>query len=131
EPLKLWGVAYSVGVLSGMFTREFAVDDWNKLQEFRTSTISAIDDRAFQPCKYTNPRGYRRFTLLPVNSFQCRHALIEFRALGKLLVEANTKNSNAYPTASDAPGIDFDLFRMENACYQTLESLETENSIFW
>ncbi|KAF7723475.1 hypothetical protein EC973_001986 [Apophysomyces ossiformis] len=111
------------------FSKSFP-ENWAAVQEFVKSTTSAIENKTFCPLKYTDPRGCRRFTLLPVYSYLCRHITIDFQALEKLLSSANIAHEKAVPTASEASQIYFDLSKMKDIGYQTLDSLETEKSVF-
>ncbi|KAG0184918.1 hypothetical protein DFQ28_010232 [Apophysomyces sp. BC1034] len=49
----------------------------NSLKEFITQTITAIDTDCFKPEKYTDPKGSRRFSILPVYSFQVWHIALD------------------------------------------------------
>ncbi|KAG0169462.1 hypothetical protein DFQ30_003588 [Apophysomyces sp. BC1015] len=94
------------------------------------SAIS-IENMTFRPLKYTDPRGCRRFSILPIYSFQCRHVTVDRQALGKLLRDAGTSPQHSVLSPEEARRIYFDMFWMKKIGYSTIESLSTENSVFW
>ncbi|KAG0191632.1 hypothetical protein DFQ28_011392 [Apophysomyces sp. BC1034] len=131
--------------LPKIFTKSPPNTEWAKLLDFVQPTVSAIKNKTFRPLKYTDcgsflipmvgydtdPRGHRRFTMLPINSFQCRHIMVDRQALGKLLCDSGTLIKPAVPSTEKARRLYFDMFDIKNIGYRTMESLATEKPVFW
>jgi hypothetical protein len=59
-----------------------------QIETFVRDTREAVKGGIFQPEKYTDPKGTRLFTLLPVYSFQLRHVEFDIRTFPPLLRQA-------------------------------------------
>ncbi|KAI8393903.1 uncharacterized protein BYT42DRAFT_23285 [Radiomyces spectabilis] len=62
-----------------------ASDEYKRLMKFVEATKTAIQEECFKPLKYTDPKGCRRYSLLPVYSFQKRHIALDAQSFSKLL----------------------------------------------
>ena len=63
-------------------------DHRQQIETFVGNTREAINGGTFQPEKYTDTKGTRLFTLLPVYSFQLRHVQLDMYSFPQLLRKA-------------------------------------------
>jgi hypothetical protein len=68
--------------------RSLSTGHREQTETFVRNTREAINGGTFQPEKYTDPKGTRLFTLLPVHSFQLRHVQFDIRSFPPLLRQA-------------------------------------------
>ena len=95
------------------------------LDRFVEDTREEIITNTFRPSKYTDPRGARLFTVLPVYSLQVRHVPINEKVLKKLL-----KNQGVNYKNKSYPRICFDTFNMKKVGFQDFEQLEGDKKKF-
>jgi hypothetical protein len=60
----------------------------DQVQEFVDSTIRSLEAGTFRPEKYTDPKGSRKFTLLPLISMQAGHIPLDMQTLPLILRRA-------------------------------------------
>ncbi|OZJ06847.1 hypothetical protein BZG36_00041 [Bifiguratus adelaidae] len=64
------------------------VGHYMAFHEFIQQVTTAIKSNSFQPMKFTDPKGARRFTIVPVYSFQQRHIQFDSRTFFPVLRKA-------------------------------------------
>ena len=116
---------------SKKFKKPLPSDLMKNLANFISETSTAIDQKTFRPMKYTDPKGARRFTLLPVYSFQLRHISLDNQSFSHILHEAGLRSTGSIISNKVAREEYFRLFNMARIGYPTLESLQTEKCEFW
>lgn len=117
--------------MSKSFKTPLPNDCLARLKKFIDDTSAAIDQGTFRPTKYTDPRGSRRFTLLPVYSFQMRHITLDNQALSHLLFKTGIKKTATLLSNDAARQAYFEFFDMAKIGYPTLDSLQSERCMFW
>jgi hypothetical protein len=60
----------------------------DRVNHFVSTTIDEINAGIFQPAKYTDPKGCRRFTLLPICSMQATHIQLDLQTFPYILRRA-------------------------------------------
>ncbi|KAL1931005.1 hypothetical protein VTP01DRAFT_10142 [Rhizomucor pusillus] len=101
------------------------------LQNLVTTTQDELKRGCFNPLKYTDPKGARRFSILPLYSVQKRHVLLDNQAFAKIMYEIGFKSNGSPYKADDLHEAYFNLFDMSKTGNSTLESLDTDTSLFW
>jgi hypothetical protein len=93
-------------------------------------TKGTIAANAFRPEKYTDPKGGRLFTLLPVYSFQARHIRIDAPTFGRILVDAGLERR---ATANEEQIYQryWQNFDMARIGIRDFASLRTNSLQFW
>ncbi|KAL1932327.1 hypothetical protein VTP01DRAFT_9383 [Rhizomucor pusillus] len=78
-------------VLPKSFTAPLPEPVMKDIKTFIEETSTELKNGTFRPLKYTNPRGARRFTLLPLYNFQARHVSMDLQAFSKLLLDSGLR----------------------------------------
>ncbi|KAI8393393.1 uncharacterized protein BYT42DRAFT_619241 [Radiomyces spectabilis] len=102
----------------------------NQLHQFIHETITAIATNNFRPEKYTDPKGTRRFTFLPIYSYQMRHVQFDRQSFSGILTTCKLRN-RAIPNETALKNAYFEIFDMKKLGFRTIESLATDRRLFW
>lgn len=85
---------------------------------------SRIKDNTFTPTKYTDQRGYRYFTLLPIYTFAMKSVQIDAQAFWRLAKQCNIEGYKKGPkTESDLYDFYYKLFDFSKIGFRKLEKL--------
>ena len=101
------------------------------ITNFVNQTKISISGRTFRPEKYTDPKGVRLFTLLPVYSFHPRYIQIDGTVLGKLLVDAGLETQQNCADDDMTSRRFWQYLDMTRIGMQTFEDLNTDRQKFW
>jgi len=101
------------------------------ITNFVNQTKISISGRTFRPEKYTDPKGVRLFTLLPVYSFHPRYIQIDGIVLGKLLVDASLETQQNCADDDMTSRRFWQYFDMTRIGMQNFEDLNTDRQKFW
>ena len=67
---------------------KLTADHFTEFHGFVQRTTDQIRAKTFRPSKYTDPRGTRRFTMVPIYTFQLRHVQLDANSWTSLLRKA-------------------------------------------
>lgn len=94
------------------------------LLKFITSIQSRIEDGTFTPAKYTDRRGYRFFSILPVYSFAMKSIQIDAQAFWRLLQQSGIENiPKGVKDKSALSDFYYRLFNFSKMGFRTRKSL--------
>ena len=89
-----------------------------------TSIQSRIEDGTFTPAKYTDRRGYRFFSILPVYSFAMKSIQIDAQAFWRLLKQSGIENiPKGVKDKSALSDFYYRLFNFSKMGFRTRKSL--------
>jgi hypothetical protein len=111
-------------------SRALTMEHKEAIQNLVTETHTQIESHSFQPLKYTDPRGGRLFTMVPVYSFQLRHATFNQQTFVPILIRANLFRGSKI-SQDELRHIIWQNFDMTKIGMKTEASLKTERREFW
>ncbi|CEJ01724.1 hypothetical protein RMCBS344292_15745 [Rhizopus microsporus] len=97
--------------------------DINAVQNFIKTVQTRIQDKTFIPLKYTEPRGSRYFSLLPLHKIDSKSIQIDAQAFWRLAKQCDNKIKPGQKCDNDLTLLYFNVFDFSKIGYKTLESL--------
>jgi hypothetical protein len=96
------------------------------IQDFVDSTVQAIEAGTFRPEKYTDPKGSRKFTLLPMFSMQAGHIPLDAETLPTILRRSGL-TTHVTMSEEDFLRTVWQNFDFTHLGFESVEDLATQN----
>ena len=96
------------------------------IQDFVDSTVQAIEAGTFRPEKYTDPKGSRKFTLLPLFSMQAGHIPLDAETLPTILRRSGLA-TRVTMSEEDFLRTVWQNFDFTHLGFESVEDLATQN----
>ena len=106
-------------------------EHFNKFQIWIDKDVMAIKSKTFQPEKYTDPRGTRRFNLMPIYSFQLRHIQLDAQTFPPILRKAGLWPSDTKPNEEKIGNCLWMYFDFTKIGIYSQQDLATDRCKFW
>ena len=97
--------------------------DIDAVQTFIKTVQASIQYKTFMPLKYTDPRGSRYFSLLPLYKIDSKSIQIDAQSFWKLAEQCDIKIKPGQKNDNDLTLWCFNVFDFSKIGYKTLESL--------
>ncbi|CAO3682968.1 unnamed protein product [Umbelopsis ramanniana] len=104
------------------------VDKLDQIRGFVTQTIDDINAGIFRPPKYTDPKGSRKFTLLPVKSLQVGHIALDATTLPIILRAAGLTTRRRDLPQDEFERLVWQNFDFTHLGFASLEDLFTKDA---
>ncbi|CEG65139.1 hypothetical protein RMATCC62417_01990 [Rhizopus microsporus] len=104
--------------------------DIDAVQTFIKTVQAKIQDKTFMPLKYTDPRGSRYFSLLPLYKIDSKSIQIDAQSFWKLAKQCDNKIKPSQKNDNDLTLWYFNVFDFSKIGYKTLESLTSRSKKF-
>ncbi|KAL4205885.1 hypothetical protein AB4K20DRAFT_1925791, partial [Rhizopus microsporus] len=105
-------------------------EDINIVQTFIKTVQARMQDKTFMPLKYTDPRGSRYFSLLPLYKIDSKSIQIDAQSFWKLAEQCDIKIKPGQKNDNDLTLWCFNVFDFSKIGYKTLESLTSRSKKF-
>ena len=104
--------------------------DIDAVQTFIKTVQASIQYKTFMPLKYTDPRGSRYFSLLPLYKIDSKSIQIDAQAFWRLAKQCDNKIKPGQKNDNDLILWYFNVFDFSKIGYKTLESLTSRSKKF-
>ncbi|ORE18515.1 hypothetical protein BCV71DRAFT_285265 [Rhizopus microsporus] len=98
-------------------------EDIDIIQTFIKTVQARMQDKTFMPLKYTDPRGSRYFSLLPLYKIDSKSIQIDAQSFWKLAEQCDIKIKPGQKNDNDLTLWCLNVFDFSKIGYKTLESL--------
>jgi len=98
----------------------------DQVQDFVDTTIRALEAGTFRPEKHTDPKGSRKFTLLPLISMQAGHIPLDMQTL-PIILRAAGLTTRRHLSEQEFILVVWQNFDFTHLGFQNLEDLFTED----
>ncbi|CEJ01632.1 hypothetical protein RMCBS344292_15655 [Rhizopus microsporus] len=104
--------------------------DIDAAQSFIKTVQARIQDKTFMPLKYTDSRGSRYFSLLPLYKIDSKSIQIDAQSFWKLAKQCDNNIKSGQKNDNDLTLWYFNVFDFSKIGYKTLESLTSRSKEF-
>jgi hypothetical protein len=106
-------------------------EHFKKFQIWIDKDVMAIKSKTFQPEKYTDPHGTRRFNLMPIYNFQLRHIQLDAQTFPPILRKAGLWPSGTKRNEEEIGNCFWRYFDFTKIGINSQQELATDRCKFW